>query len=233
MDVSNDVDNKGVAEAEGQGQATITASLDDGNGIIQGAATATVSGDCGAPGNPDSIRIVPGSSTLSIGVRAQLEIVAIYGNCERTVTRDKDSRFESLAPNIVAVDRDLGTTFGLDVGAGTVQARFKGNTATASVNVIAEEVVDIDLDQTGLIVRSVADGAFSLSCSADILVNNSLETEVPVSGLATWVVRNERVLLEQPGTPATRTFTPLEIGQSVVSCYYGGRRASVAIVLTP
>ena len=66
--ISNTAGSEGTSLAIGEGFATITA-IDESVALITGTAQVEVRESCGN-GTPDSVRVVPADSTISVGARS-------------------------------------------------------------------------------------------------------------------------------------------------------------------
>ena len=116
--------------------SAIDFDVNAGDGTLTGTRSFIGNGNA-----PNSLRIDPGSFTLSINSSKSLNSYALYANVEKLVTQ---AASWSAAPTTIAT-ANKNTITGIDKGVATISATCGGATATSTATVSNQEVAYIEV----------------------------------------------------------------------------------------
>jgi hypothetical protein len=137
--------NRGKVTAESEGSTQITAGYEDSNGLFTAASDITVTAECTETGGNDieSLTITTDPSNpdadppvTTVGGVVQLHAIVTYvDGCSSIFFEKNGLNWKSLDKDVVDVSKK-GEVTGLEVGAGDVEAKIKGETTIITITVV-------------------------------------------------------------------------------------------------
>ena len=136
--------NRGKVTAEKQGSTQITADYEDSNGLFTAASNITVTAECTETGGNDIESLVittdpsdPSANmpVTTVGGVVQLHAIVTYvDGCSSIFFEKNGLNWKSLDKDVVDVSKK-GEVTGLEIGAGDVEAKIKGETTIITITV--------------------------------------------------------------------------------------------------
>ena len=214
--ISNTTGSQGVASSEGQGRATITASV----GLVTGSTMLTVTSAALA-----SLAITPATPSLALGTSQQFTAAGTFTDGS-TQNLTSTATWSSDTP-LVATINNAGLASNVGIGTATITAASGGILASTVLTVTPAVLVSITINPPaatiplGVTQQFTATGTFSDGTTQDVTPSGQ------------WSSTTATVATISNSTGTAGLATALGTGTTTIGISSGGVSASAPLIVNP